>query len=329
MADPVAPEKTPAEPTLFERARAAPITFAIAAINVAVFLWAGRPEPGDTGTLLRFGAVEPLHVWAGEYWRVATCMFLHIGWMHLLWNTYASVGWSTTIERVVGKRRFVLVYLLSGIGGGCASVIGGLIFDPRISAGASGAMFGIIGATLALRRRQLPSFAAFVKDPGIRSTMISIGIWTIIGLTALSMDHAAHFGGLVVGFAVTWLYSSPSPKRTTGWLALAAALATVFIVAARPWWTPSGMNLARVLAFSNAYASGKVISEDGRTHARPLDVPRAVHFLEKACTHGAAPACTALADHLETTGTPDARTKADGLRRRTCELDPGICQQIH
>jgi len=329
MVDPVAPEKTPAEPTIFERARAAPITFAITAVNIGVFLWAehGERSTQETGTLLQFGAVEPLHVWVGQYWRVATCMFLHIGWVHLIWNTYASVGWSTTIERALGKPRFLFVYLLSGIGGGCASVVGGMIFGPRVSAGASGAMFGIIGATLALRRRQLPSFAAFFKDPGIRSTMISIGIWTAIGLTALHMDNSAHFGGLVVGFSATWLLSSPRPRN--GWLAFAFGLAAVFTVAARPWWTPSGEELNRLLAFSKAYTSGFVVDERGERKPWPSNAPLGVALLEKGCNSGAAPACRALADHIELEGTPDAHARADALLRRSCELEPGLCQQIH
>ena len=71
------------EPTIFQRMRGAPITFAIAAINVAVYLWAEQSGgTKDPGIQLQFGAAEPIHVWAGEYWRVATCMFMHFGFMY-------------------------------------------------------------------------------------------------------------------------------------------------------------------------------------------------------------------------------------------------------
>jgi rhomboid protease GluP len=87
-------------------------------------------------------------------------MFLHVGWIHLLWNTYASIGWCTAIERAMGKRRFLFLYLASGVGAGCVSLVGSMIFGPKVSAGASGAMFGIIGATLAIRRQRLTARAS-------------------------------------------------------------------------------------------------------------------------------------------------------------------------
>jgi rhomboid protease GluP len=186
----------------FTKARAVPITALLTAINVAVFLWA--ESQGDTTeplTLLRFGAVEPTLVRAGEYWRVATYMFLHIGWVHLIWNTWASVSWCSAVERVVGHTRFLAIYLLAGIGGGIASVL----FSPAISAGASGAMFGIVGATLAIRGQQLGTLSDFFADRGVRATLANIGIWTVIGLTAIRMNHYAHFGGLVVGAIATWV----------------------------------------------------------------------------------------------------------------------------
>src|SRR5262245_28347295 len=105
------------KPTLVDQIRVAPITFALIAVNVVVFLWA-ESHGGTTsiGVLLTFGASERLHVWSGEYWRLITPMFLHIGWPHLLWNAYASIGWCVDVERALGKRRFLAVYLASGIG---------------------------------------------------------------------------------------------------------------------------------------------------------------------------------------------------------------------
>jgi rhomboid protease GluP len=319
MADPVVPEGPPPandaepapppeeEPSIVERARAAPITFGLAAVNAIVFLVA--EQSGSTtqeGTLLAFGAVEPLHVWVGEYWRVATCMFLHIGWIHLLWNTYASIGWSTTLEGALGKRRFLLVYLASGIGAGCASVVSGLLFGPRISAGASGAMFGIIGSTLVLRLRMLPTWRAFWEDRGIRSTLISIGIWTAIGLTALRMDNAAHFGGLVVGAVATWLLTSRAPRN--GWLAFGAAFAALFVGAAHPWWSPRGPSANDVAIYANSYLTGRN-PHDPEGTPWPINVARGVRFAEKGCAHGVGLACSVLADHVEKTAGSPVRSR--------------------
>jgi membrane associated rhomboid family serine protease len=215
-----------------ERVRAAPVIFGITAINVVVFLVA-ETHGGTTSSanLLRFGAVETDHVWSGEYWRLATYMFLHIGWVHLLWNSYASFGWCMQVERVLGSPRFLVVYLVSGLAGGVASTV----LPYAVSAGASGAMFGIIGATLALRRRQLPSFAAAWSDPPTRATLLNIGLWTVIGLTALPMNNRAHFGGLVGGAVTTWVMTADPRRRGVFGVAWGAAFAVALLFATRPW----------------------------------------------------------------------------------------------
>lgn len=301
------------EPGFFRRAKMAPITFGLAAINLAVMLWAEKVgKTTDTVTLLQFGAAEPLHVWAGEYWRVATCMFLHIGWIHFAWNTYASVGWCTAIERALGKGRFLFLYLVSGLGAGCLSMATAAIFGPKVSAGASGAMFGIIGATLAIRRRMLPSNAAFFADKGIRSTLIQIGIWTAIGLTALNMDNSAHLGGLITGFAVAWIFTSR--VRSKLWPVFAAAMVTVGVFAVRPWWVPTGGDANRLTQLAQNYFT------DWKNPAR------GERLAEKGCSRGVASACQVLAEHLERTG--GVSPKADELRKRGCDLDPGSCDQV-
>ena len=327
MADPVEPAQPPPEqpepPTLFERARASPITFAITAINIAVFVYAEYYGGGTTnpGTLLRFGAVEPFHVWAGEYWRLVTCMFLHIGLIHIAVNTYMSIGWATALERVLGRWRFLILYLLAGVGGSCVSVIAGFHFEPHISAGASGALFGVVGATLAIRRRQFADNASFFANRGVRSIAVQFGILTIAG-RYLHFDNAAHVGGLVTGAVLGTVFTSRAPRYE--WLAFAAAFAGVFILAVRPWWSPVGEHKDRVAAYAKAYLTGHAASDDW-----PIDMPRGLRFAEKGCAHGVASACGVLADHLEGTGDPAARTRADELHRRACELDPPLCTQVH
>jgi membrane associated rhomboid family serine protease len=344
MSDPAAPAQPPPElgaaeptpratlspalePTLLQKVRAAPITFALVAINAAVFLWVEtHGGTTDEATLLRYGSIEPLHFWVGEYWRVATYMFMHIGWMHILMNMYVLIGWGAALERVLRKKRFLLLYLLSGIGGGCASVAGGILFGPHLSAGASGALFGIIGAVMALRRRQLPSFAAFFADKAIRSTLLQIGLWTAIGSVALHLDNSAHFGGFVVGAAVCWLFTSRSPRNA--WLAFAASFAALFVFAARPWWSPTGEHQNDIAIYANSYLTGKNPTK-GQSTAWPIDVERGVRFAEKGCSHGVALACAVLADHLDKAGGPAAAAKSDTLRLRTCELDPAYCKPVH
>src|SRR5438105_3122651 len=94
----------PPEPTFVERMRAAPVTFAIVAINVAVFL----ADLALHGTLAPRGLVESTHVWAGEYWRLASYMVFHAGWVHLLMNCAMSIGLMSSVEAALGKGRFIV-----------------------------------------------------------------------------------------------------------------------------------------------------------------------------------------------------------------------------
>src|SRR6185369_4643944 len=133
-------------------------------------------------------------VWQGQYWRLLTSMFLHIGAIHLLWNGYYGFRISTQVERTIGSGRFVVLYLMSGIAGSAASVIG----HDAVSAGASGALFGLIGWQVATMRARLGSFRAMWATPEIRRQLGWIGAWFVLGAFA-GFDNYAHAGGFVVG----------------------------------------------------------------------------------------------------------------------------------
>jgi rhomboid protease GluP len=227
----------PLAPPFLERARQAPVTYAICAINVAVFLFI-ETHGGSTNVpnLVRFGALERSHVWAGEYYRFITPMFIHIGWVHLGWNTYCLVGWCSPVERVLGRWRFALTYLVTGMGACAVSL---LAHDAPGSAGASGAAFGIVAMTMALRWRVLGSWNAFQADPWVRRTAGMLVIWTIVGFTALRMDNFAHGGGFVTGVALAAaLIGGGSLSKTQRALALGvflAAFALLLGAAAHRW----------------------------------------------------------------------------------------------
>jgi rhomboid protease GluP len=230
----------PAE-SLAERVKQAPITFAICAINVVVFLVVETPAGStDAATLLRVGALERSHVWAGEYWRFVTPMFLHIGWIHMLWNSYCLVGWCSPVERVLGRGRFAFTYLTTGMGACAVS----LLCHDVIGAGASGAAFGIVGMTMALRWKVLGSWAKFTADGWVRSTGSMIVVWTILGFTAMSMDNFAHLGGLLTGGVLGAVFVGTSPRpRSAKIMALSAyvvGLACLLGAAAHRWpWEKS------------------------------------------------------------------------------------------
>jgi rhomboid protease GluP len=222
--------------TLAERVKKAPITFAICAINVVVFLVVETPAGStDVATLIRVGALERSHVWAGEYWRFVTPIFLHIGWIHMLWNTYCLVGWCSPVERVLGRGNFAFTYLTTGMGACALS----LLCHDVVGAGASGAAFGIVGMTMALRWRVLGSWEAFIADGWVRSTGSMIVVWFILGFTAMSMDNFAHLGGLLTGsfLGAVFVATSSKPRSTkiAGVVAYVVALACCLGAAAHRW----------------------------------------------------------------------------------------------
>ena len=142
---------------------------------------------------------------AGQYWRLFTSMFLHAGLIHLAFNAYALWLFGTMMEAELGRLRFALVYLITGLFAGAVSYAfvafvaqpNGQLLIPPVAVGASGAIFGIFGAFVAYnwRRRHTPEAAA-----RLRMAVILIVINAVIGFgSGGAIDWHAHAGGLVAG----------------------------------------------------------------------------------------------------------------------------------
>ena len=176
------------------------VTWILLGLIIAVFI-AETLAGGSTSTevLVRMGAkVTPL-IAAGEYWRLFTCMFLHIGIMHLLFNGYALIAIGTEVERLFGSGRFLAIYLLSGLFGSLASYA----FSVNLAAGASGAIFGLIGALaafFALHRERLGSWG----QRRLANIAFLIALNLFLGFTQRGIDNLAHIGGLLSGAALGW-----------------------------------------------------------------------------------------------------------------------------
>lgn len=180
------------------------------AINILVFvamvisgvsLWSPTPLQ-----VLPWGANHGVLTLNGDVWRLLTCTFLHLGIIHLLVNMYALYILGPIVERVLQPTGYLVLYLLSGIGGSLASVW----WQPVVtSAGASGAIFGVFGALMGFALRQKstlpPSIFVQLRNNGVMILVLNI----ILGLSVQSIDMAGHLGGLVVGFVVAWLISQP------------------------------------------------------------------------------------------------------------------------
>ncbi|MCC9138514.1 rhomboid family intramembrane serine protease [Pontibacter silvestris] len=174
------------------------VTPILADLNILIFIamviiGVGIMEP-EIQDLLNWGANFGPYTLTGEAWRLFSCMFLHIGLLHLLLNMLALVNIGSMLEPLIGKKQFAIAYILCGLSGSVAS----LWWDPtRVSAGASGAIFGMFGMFLMvmLLERQLPwtnKKAMLLNVGGV------IGLNLMFGLKS-GIDNAAHIGGLICG----------------------------------------------------------------------------------------------------------------------------------
>jgi rhomboid protease GluP len=176
------------------------VTAVLLALNVAIFglmlAWGIDPMQPAIDSLIQWGANYGPRTTQGEWWRMFTCMFLHIGMLHLLFNMIALWNVGGFMERWLGSMSFLVLYLLAGLLGSVVSVA----WNPFVvSAGASGAIFGLYGGLLAFlvqhRAMQHASLAALRTN-----TLIFLGYNLVYGFIQQGIDMAAHIGGLAGGF---------------------------------------------------------------------------------------------------------------------------------
>ena len=173
-------------------------------LNILVFIvmiasGVGIMSP-STLSLLKWGAdFGPLTL-TGDWWRAVTCNFIHIGAFHLLMNIYAFMYVGLLLEDLIGSRRMFMSYLLTGL---CSAVFSLYMHGETISAGASGAIFGLYGIFLAFL-----FFHRIAKEQRkalLTSILIFVGYNLVYGMKA-GIDNAAHIGGLLSGFLLGIIY---------------------------------------------------------------------------------------------------------------------------
>ena len=175
------------------------VTLAILGINIVVFLimtYAGGST--NTDVLLDFGASFSPYFRRGEYWRLVMPMFLHVGWLHLLGNSYALFILGPILERVYGYGRYTLLYVASGMGSSALS----MSLSRNVAAGASGAIFGIAGAMLVagyLHRDVIPPRWGRAFGKGIIPFIVVI---LVLGFSERGIDNWGHVGGLLSGMVL-------------------------------------------------------------------------------------------------------------------------------
>jgi membrane associated rhomboid family serine protease len=180
------------------------LTYVLIGVNVAVALGAflsGASATGGGGigssSLLADGSVSRFAIDQGEYWRLLTAGFLHTGLIHLLFNMFALYILGGMLEPAIGRLRFAAIYFVSLLAGS----FGALLLEPTAAtAGASGAIFGLMGAAVIVMR-----------DRGINPMESGIGLWIglnlLITFTIPGISIGGHIGGLIGGVLVALLFT--------------------------------------------------------------------------------------------------------------------------
>lgn len=174
------------------------ITVGFVAINVIVYLlleiWG---DTNDSEYMMHMGAVWPPDILDGEYWRLVTATFMHFGFEHILNNMLILACAGPILEGALGHVKYFFLYLLAGVGGSTLSCLQMLWSgDYAVAAGASGAIFGIIGAL----------FWIVVRNKGRYETLTGKGLLFMIvislyyGVSSGEVDNWGHLGGLFMGF---------------------------------------------------------------------------------------------------------------------------------
>jgi len=208
------------------------LTRAILAVLLAVFIVevaVGGPGSfllGPTGgQLIRLGASQPYRIAQGQWWRMLTAIFLHAGIIHIALNGYALWIFGTVTERDFGRPAFLAIFLVTGFAGSVAS----FFFAPltvagltTIGVGASGAIFGLLGAFTAFYfRRRHTAVGRYLLNQAVFLIVLNL----IIGFSIHFIDIHAHIGGLVAGLACGAIADPLGPARSWAplkWLGMGA-----------------------------------------------------------------------------------------------------------
>ncbi|MFD1439992.1 rhomboid family intramembrane serine protease [Lacticaseibacillus hegangensis] len=208
------------------------MTYALFALTVLVFLLE-TVNGGSTNNyvLVRFGARWNPLIEAGQWWRLITPIFVHIGIMHILVNGVTLFYLGSLTERIFGHWRFLVLYLVSGFTGNLASAA----FNPTgLAAGASTALFGMMGAYLML-------YDGYRDNAGIRAIsrqfVMLAALNIVFDLFMTGVDIYGHIGGFIGGFLIAYALGAPNlgetsmPRRVGSLFALVAASAALLIFA--------------------------------------------------------------------------------------------------
>ena len=245
------------------------VTYALLGLNCAIYLLMGLAgsnlvHPHIT-TLLDWGANwGPMTTTSGGWWRLLAAAFLHFTVFHLLCNMLALWQAGVLAERLFGNGFFLAIYL----GTGLVSSLNSLDWHPDIiSAGASGAIFGVYGALLGYLAHQRGALPRRIWASLGKTILAFVALNLFYGLTQLQVDNAAHLGGLLAGLMLGWAAARPlrPPSRQAAARRAAWQLAVGMLLLVVPF---------AALAPTSRPEYGKLLNDMGETVAVGSDGPR-------------------------------------------------------
>lgn len=196
-----------------EELKREPVTAVLLILNILIFLaceFSGSSQ--EFSPIMEFGtAYTPDIVGNQEWHRLFTSMFLHFGIRHLVNNMLVLFVLGGRLERTVGRVRFLFIYLFGGLSGNILSLLLDLkIGNYAVSAGASGAVFAVMGALIYVLIR----LKGRVEDLSVKQILVMAAFSLYFGFASSGVDNAAHVGGLLGGFAAALILFRPNKLKT-------------------------------------------------------------------------------------------------------------------
>jgi len=193
----------------------APVSYIVLTINFLWFVIIFVSQRESTGQDLRMflmgGSVKSIVQWGGDaallvsqgqWWRLVSAIFVHIGVIHLLFNSYALIFIGPLIEELLGRERFLVIYVGTGVLG---FVVSNVYYHPvHVTAGASGAIFGLIGTGIILSRKWA-AWGSLLKEQLVHWAIYGLGYGLLVGA-----NNAAHIGGFLSGMGIAFLLRNPA-----------------------------------------------------------------------------------------------------------------------
>jgi membrane associated rhomboid family serine protease/Flp pilus assembly protein TadD len=253
------------------------VTQALLGLNIAVFVAQAMLGDAAHATGVQAGANYGPLTLGGEPWRLVTSMFLHGGLMHIFFNMWCLWDLGGLCESLYGHATFAAVYMISGVAASLASVW----WHPATpSVGASGAIFGIVGALIASYYLGEFSMPRFAVAGHLRSVLIFAGYALIFGTMSGRTDNAAHLGGLVAGLAFGAVIARFAPERDLFRRPLAILVVTLVVSGSGAWLYQSRSYLIRTTRGSQLLYENEtdeaVVELQAAIRSRPDYVP--AHF---------------------------------------------------